>query len=136
MEAPTPFNEPRVKNSESFLFTFNSAFKNDNFIFNLYDISNSKIKISANKNTNDIMLSRYESEIYLDELKKKNKYFKMFDNYEEFKNNFMDLCKANNVNIINFDDNEMTICIDVKLMSDNLVYINFKKRKNWTKRAN
>ena len=129
MEAPTPFNEPRVKNSESLLFTFNSTFKNDNFIFNLYDINNSKIKISANKNTNDIMLSRYESEIYLDELKKKNKYFKMFDNYEEFKNNFMDLCKANNVNIINFDDNEMNICIDVKLMSDNLVYINLKREK-------
>ena len=129
MEAPTPFNEPRVKNSESLLFTFNSTFKNDNFIFNLYDINNSKIKISANKNTNDIMFSRYESEIYLDELKKKNKYFKMFDNYEEFKNNFMDLCKANNVNIINFDDNEMNICIDVKLMSDNLVYINLKREK-------
>ena len=71
MEAPTPFNEPRVKKSESLLFTFNSTFKNDNFIFNLYDISNSKIKISANKNTNDIMFSRYESEIYLDELKKR-----------------------------------------------------------------
>ena len=41
----------------------------------------------------------------------------------------MDLCKANNVNIINFDDNEMNICIDVKLMSDNLVYINLKREK-------
>ena len=129
MEAPTPFNGPSAKNSESLLFTFNSTFKNDNFIFNLYDINNSKIKISAKKNTNDIMFSRYESEIYLDEIKKKNKYFKMFDNYEEFKNNFMDLCKANNVNIINFDDNEMNICIDVKLMSDNLVYINLKREK-------
>ena len=47
----------------------------------------------------------------------------MVDNYNEFKNNFIDLCKAGKINITNFNKNELTISINLMIISDNIIYL-------------
>ena len=130
MEAPTPINDENIKPISSFLLNFNLKYQNSSFEFNLYDINNSKIKLIANKQNignEKLMLEKYETEIELKELKNKNKYFKMFETYQEFKLNFIELCKANKVNIIKVDNNEINISINLMVINDNLIYLTLKK---------
>lgn len=131
MEAPAPINDQEQIYSESLLLNFNLKFKDDTIEFNLYDINNSKIKVIAYRQKfkeSEPIPTNYEIEISLDELQKKNKYFKMFDNYQEFKTNFIDLCKDNKINIINFDDNTITISITLMVIPDNIMNLTLK---NW-----
>ena len=131
MEAPAPINDQEQIYSESLLLNFNLKFKDDTIEFNLYDINNSKLKVIAYRQKfkeSEPIPTNYEIEISLDELQKKNKYFKMFDNYQEFKTNFIDLCKDNKINIINFDDNTITISITLMVIPDNIMNLTLK---NW-----
>ena len=139
MEAPTPIDYQYNKSSNLLLLNFDIKFKNDIIIFHLYETNNSKIKLIANKQDLQkpkLISSKYEVEINLDELKKQNKYFKMFDTYQEFKINFIDLCKADKINIVNLNENEIIISINLMVISDNLMNLTLKKNKNKSRRAN
>ena len=124
MEAPIPISTPDYDYIEKSIFKFNLKYQNNTFLFILYEINNSKIKIQAMPNDyQDHFFAKYVAEINHEQLKKKNKYFKMFETFEDFKNDFVGLCKANNIKITNFNDKELLINLNLMIISDNLINI-------------
>jgi len=128
MEGPAPISTPI--NNESNLLKFDLQYNFDNIIFSLIDINNSKIKLTSKSQNNKGICKNYSVELTLDYLKKQNKYFKMFDNYQEFKNNFIDICKATrNIKVISMENGELIIVIDLLIISDNLLKLSLKENE-------
>ena len=118
-ETPTESGETNILN---FILEYN----NNKYNFSLIDIDNYKIKIQGNDyKENNINI--YEAILELKNLKTINKYFKMFDDYEEFKNDFIELCKSENIKINNINTIEMIITIDLMIKTNNLLNISLKK---------
>ena len=130
MERPAPILIPITNElNESNLFKFELQYKSDNIDFSLIDINNSKIKLTANSLIKKGIFKNYSIELTLDYLKKQNKYFKMFDNYQEFRNNFIDICKAKNIKVISMENGELIIAIDLLIISENLLYLSLKENE-------
>ena len=130
MERPAPILIPITNElNESNLFKFELQYKSDNIDFSLIDINNSKIKLTAKSQNNKGMCKNFSIELTLDYLKKQNKYFKMFDNYQEFRNNFIDICKAKNIKVIKMENGELVIVIDLLIISENLLYLSLKENE-------
>ena len=130
MERPAPILIPITNElNESNLFNFELQYKSDNIDFSLKDINNSKIKLTANSQIKNGIFKNYSIELTLDYLKKQNKYFKMFDNYQEFRNNFIDICKAKNIKVISMENGEIVIAIDLLIISENLLYLSLKENE-------
>lgn len=128
METPTPIEKPHYINEEKDLLNFNIQHSDNNFNFILYNIDNRKLKLICIKdNKKDIIPIKYEKKIGLEELKSQNKYFKMFDKFQEFEKNFIDLCKANNISIIDYNDDELKLNMNLMVVSDNIINITLKK---------
>ena len=129
-EAPTP--NP-IYDKETLLLNINLEFNNFTYNFSILEIDNHKIKLLIkeleNDNENKILLikKKYETKLVFEDLKSSNKYFKMFDNYKEFKNDFVELIKRNGVKIVNIDEDELVLCVDLKTMTNNLMNIPLKK---------
>ena len=129
-EAPTP--NP-IYEKETLLLNTNLEFKNFIYNFSIIDINNHNIKLLIKElekdNENKILLitKKYETKLIFEDLKSTYKYFKMFDNYEETKNDFVELIKRNGVKIINIDEDELVLCIDLKTMTNNLMNVSLKK---------
>ena len=51
----------------------------------------------------------------------------MFEAYQEFKLNFIELFKEHKVNIIKIDNDEIYISINLMVINDNLIYLTLKK---------
>ena len=67
MEAPTPIYDKDDSSLESFLINFNLEHKNGPIEFKIYEINNSKIKLTAYpKNSEE--LNKYELELSLIDL--------------------------------------------------------------------
>ena len=130
MERPAPILIPITNElNESNLFNFELQYKSDNIDFSLKDINNSKIKLTANSQIKNGIFKNYSIELTLDYLKKQNKYFKMFDNYQEFRNNFIDICKAKNIKVISMENGEIVIAIDLLIISENVLYLSLKENE-------
>ena len=126
-EAPVPFFKKESQSIESELLTFSLDFNKNKYDFSLIDIDNCKIKIVTNKiNTEENNTSKYEVILELDNLKNINKYFKMFDDYDEFKNDFIELCKKN-IKINSIDNSEIVLTIDLMIKTNNILNITLKK---------
>ena len=128
-EAPVPIiiKTPIIP-TEANILNFTLKFNNNNFKFYLIDIDNQKLKLIANDEENEENgFFKFEAILELDILKNTNKYFKMFDNYEEFKKDFIDLCKPTNIKITSLEKNEMIITIELIIKSDNLLNITLNK---------
>jgi hypothetical protein len=129
-EAPTP--NP-IYEKETLLLNTNLEFNNFTYNFSILEIDNHKIKLLIkeleNDNENKILLikKKYETKLVFEDLKRSYKYFKMFDNYKEFKIDFVELIKRNPVKIINIDEDELVLCVDLKTMTNNLMNIPLKK---------
>ena len=129
-EAPTP--NP-IYDKETLLLNTNLEFNNFTYNFSILEIDNHKIKLLIkeleNDNENKILLikRKYETKLVLEDLKSKYKYFKMFDDYKEFKTDFVELIKRDGVKIINIDEDELVLCVDLKTMTNNLMNIPLKK---------
>ena len=128
-DAPVPFMTPKssklIEDKEENLVGFNIDFNNNNYNFSLFDIDN-RLKVKINEENNlDKDRSKYEAIIELDILKTVNKYFKMFDNFEEFKKDFIELCKPTNIKIIKINDKE--IIIDIELAIKPSLTLNLNK---------
>jgi predicted nucleic acid-binding Zn-ribbon protein len=129
-EAPTP--NP-IYEKETLLLNTNLEFNNFIYNFSIIDINNHNIKLLIKElekdNENKILLitKKYETKLIFEDLKSTYKYFKMFDNYEETKNDFVELIKRNGVKIINIDEDELVLCIDLKTMTNNLMNVSLKK---------
>ena len=130
MERPAPILVPITNElNESNLLKFELQYKSDKIDFSLIDINNSKIKLTANSQIKKGIFKNYSIEFTLEYLKKQNKYFKMFDNYQEFRNNFIDICKAKNIKVINIENGELVIAIDLLIISENLLYLSLKENE-------
>ena len=127
-EAPIPIKTP-VLPIENQIGNFTLEYNHNNYNISLIDINNDKIKIFLTEQINGDELYKYEVILELDVLKTMNKYFKMFDNYEEFKKDFIELFKPTNIKIINVTDNEITLTIKLIIKSDNLFNITLNKIK-------
>ena len=129
-DAPTPYP---IAEKEILLLNTNLEFNNFIYNFSLLGIDNHKIKLLVkeleNDNENKILLitKKYETKLDFEDLKSSYKFFKMFDNYEEAKNDFVELIKRNSVKIINIDEDELVLCIDLKTMTNNLMNVPLKK---------
>jgi len=129
-DAPTPYP---IAEKEILLLNTNLEFNNFIYNFSLLGIDNHKIKLLVkeleNDNENKILLitKKYETKLDFEDLKSRYKFFKMFDNYEEAKNDFVELIKRNSVKIINIDEDELVLCIDLKTMTNNLMNVSLKK---------
>ena len=51
----------------------------------------------------------------------------MFEAYQEFKLNFIELFKEHKVNIIKIDNDEIYISVNLMVINDNLIYLTLKK---------
>ena len=130
MERPAPILIPITNElNESNLIKFELQYKSDNIDFSLIDINNSKIKLTAISQIKKGIFKNYSIELTLDYLKKQNKYFKMFDNYQEFRNNFIDICKAKNIKVISIENGELVIAIDLLIICENLLYLSLKENE-------
>ena len=128
-DAPVPIivKTPYIYN-EFNLLDFTLEFNNNNYIFKLIETNNNKLKILVNNKVNiENELCKFEAFLELDILKTENKYFKMFDNFEEFKKDFIGLCKPTNIKITKVDNKEITIVIELAIKSDNLLNITLNK---------
>ena len=50
----------------------------------------------------------------------------MFDNFQDFKNDFVNICKTNNFKIINMNDDELIISINLHLLTNNSINLTLK----------
>jgi len=112
---------------EKNLFNFTLNFKaNNNINFSLSEIGNNKLKLIAIEINDEF--NKYETILELEKLKNDNKYFTKFNNYEDFKNDFIKLCNSKNgirINYYNFDRIELNI--DLKFMSSDIITLILKK---------
>jgi len=115
------FENPEIptssqKSIEKNLFNFSLNFTvNNNINFSLSEIENNKLKLIAIEKNDKF--NKYETILELEKLKNINKYFTKFNNYEDFKKDFIKLCNSKNditIKYYNFDKIE----INIKLLSD------------------
>ena len=127
-------SQPISASVESSLIDLNLNFNNKNFILSLFDAGNNSIKIIAkanNKDNNDIIsFNKYEIVLTFEELKSLNRYFRMFDTFEDAKNNIIELCRANLIQINKIEDNEIIINLDLRTVENNLMRISLNKINN------
>ena len=114
-----PENETNVE-----LINFKLEYNKDILDFSLFEINNQKLKLIIIENDyKKSELKKYEAILELNQLKTAHKYFRMFDDYNEFKNNFIKLCNPNNIKITYHNISAIEIKIDLKLISNNLFTI-------------
>jgi len=116
---------------ESLIIKFNIKYKENNYIFSLFDTGNDFLKIIAEKNIDknceEIFPNKYGIILHFDELKILHRYFKMFDTFEQAKTDIIELCKSNAIKIIEIKEDELIINMDLKTVNNNLITINLKK---------
>lgn len=115
--------EPENETNDQ-LINFKLEYNNDILDFSLFEINNQKLKLIIIENDyKKSELKKYEAILELNQLKTAHKYFRMFDDYNEFKNNFIKLCNPNNIKITYHNISAIEIKIDLKLISNNLFTI-------------
>ena len=123
MDAPNPIKKEKPKNEKT-IFSFNYEFNNINYSIIILKSDENNFKFIV-RNMND-KGNCYEKELNLFDLQKINKYFKMFDNSNELENDLFELCKNKNIQIINQEEEIITLCIDVHTVKNNkiMLYLN------------
>ena len=120
--APSSSPPPEEFNIQSFDLDFNGI----QFIFSLYDLPIKKIKLlSKFKDTSKKEYKKYEVELGLEEMKKNFRYFRIFEDYNEFKEEFLKFCKEKSYEIKSYDANEIKLVIKTKL--EELIEVILKK---------
>ena len=111
------------------LLNFNLKYNNTNFNISLFDNDNNEIKVLSREQDDDKkeIKRNYETILKFNELDKTYKYFRMFDNYEEKKNNFIELCKRNNLKINYCDEKLLIIILDFSTITNNLMNITLNR---------
>jgi len=121
METPCP---------EELLFNFNLEYNNINLNFSIIDKGDNNTLKLVSKEQDAKIMRNYEAYLEFNDLKRKYKYFKMFDDFKEYQFNFIELCKRkNNLKINSLDENELILVIDLNIIVDNLMNISLKRTK-------
>jgi len=124
--------ETPVKQNANFIsiYNFSVKFKENNFNFALGEIGKKKLKIVAKEieaDNSESQYIKYEEILELNTLKNTHKYFKMFDEYDEFKDTFIKICQSKTVEITSLDKDKIEIKIELPLLENNLLIIELKK---------
>jgi len=124
--------ETPVKQNANFIsiYNFSVKFKENNFNFALGEIGKKKLKIVAKEieaDNSESQYIKYEEILELNTLKNTHKYFKMFDEYDEFKDTFIKICQSKTVEITSIDKDKIEIKIELPLLENNLLIIELKK---------
>ena len=105
-------------------------FKDHKFNFTLYEIEKKALKIITKekevKNTEN-QYNKYEIILDLNTLKNSHRYFKMFDEYDEFKATFIKLFLPKKVEIASFDEDKIELKIELPLLENNIFTLELKK---------
>ena len=91
----------------------------------MYNVWNKLKFILLNKKTKDT--KKYFSIYTLNDFKKLNKYFKMFDDLNELENDLINTIKENKIDIIKATENEISFNLKVLSRNDNNVIFKLKK---------
>jgi len=124
--------ETPVKQNANFIsiYNFSVKFKENNFNFVLGELGKKKLKIVAKEmeaDNSESQYIKYETILELNTLKNTHKYFKMFDEYDEFKDTFIKICQSKTVEITSIDKDKIEIKIELPLLENNLLIIELKK---------
>ena len=120
MDAPIPIN-----NNNRLIFSFNIEYNNINYHCSIIKLGEENYKFFVfNEKDKE---NGYEKELTLSNLKKMNKYFKMFDNSQEFENDLVILCKNKKIQILNKEKENLALCIDVLTIQNNKIIFDLNK---------
>ena len=114
------------KNDEKNIFNTEILYNEISYTFSINKFNEDKLKfIILNKNSKDT--KKYYNIFSLDDFKKMNKYFKMFDDLNELENDLINTIKENNIEITNIIEKEILINIKVLARNNNIVTIKLKQ---------
>ena len=126
--------EVPVKQNANFISisNFSVKYKEQIFDFSLCENEKKLLKIISKEieieiNNSEIQFNKYETSLELNTLKNTHKYFKMFDEYSELKNTFINLCQSETVEIASFDNDKIELKIKLPLFEDNTFTLELKK---------
>jgi len=128
-EAPTILPTPLFI-EEHLMLNFSLKYNKEDYLIYLFDMNDDMIKIKAKEDKNEVnynLIKIYQTEIIINELKSKNKYFKMFDNVKECKLDLIELCKRKQIRISNIDEKELLLIVDLRTTTNNLMYISLQR---------
>lgn len=125
METPEP------DNIEINLLKKDLLFNNKQFNLNMEKINEDTIKLIILNNSNGC--DKYEGEYNFKNFQLLNKYFKMFNNFDELINDLIEIIQENNIEITNETDNEIFINVKVMSRKDNIVKLCLKKKELYEK---
>ena len=124
MDAPNPIKKEKPKHEKT-IFSFNYEFNNINYSVIILKSNENSFKFIV-RNMND-KGNCYEKELNFLDFQKTNKYFKMFDNSNELENDLFELCKKKNIQIINKEEEILTLCIDLQTVKNNKIFLYLNK---------
>ena len=114
------------KNDEKNIFNKEILYNEISYTFSINKFNEDKLKfIILNKKSKDT--KKYYNIFSLDDFKKMNKYFKMFDDLNELENDLINTIKENNIEIKNIIEKEILINIKVFARNNNIVTIKLKQ---------
>ena len=114
------------KSEEKNIYNEVISYNEINYYFNINKLNEDKLKfILLNKKTKDT--KKYFSIYTLNDFKKLNKYFKMFDDLNELENDLINTIKENKIDIIKATENEISFNLKVLSRNDNNAIFKLKK---------
>ena len=114
------------KNDEKNIFNTEILYNEISYTFSINKFNEDKLKfIILNKKSKET--KKYYNIFSLDDFKKMNKYFKMFDDLNELENDLINTIKENNIEITNIIEKEILINIKVFARNNNIVTIKLKQ---------
>ena len=114
------------KNDEKNIFNTEILYNEISYTFSINKFNEDKLKfIILNKKSKDT--KKYYNIFSLDDFKKMNKYFKMFDDLNELENDLINTIKENNIEITNIIEKEILINLKVFARNNNIVTIKLKQ---------
>ena len=114
------------KSEEKNIYNEVISYNEINYNFNINKLNEDKLKfILLNKKTKDT--KKYFNIYTLNDFKKLNKYFKMFDDLNELENDLINTIKENKIDIIKATENEISFNLKVLSRNDNNVIFKLKK---------
>ena len=103
--------------SELIIYTMNLEKEQKKYIFYLYDMGDECFKIVLEEN------EKYGIIIKFDELKLLNNHFEKFNTFEQAKNNIIELCKSNSIQIYEIRGEEISLKFELNKIKFSILFI-------------
>ena len=114
----------QMTSSETKIMESALSYNSNNYTCSFYNINEEKIKIVVI--TKDYLL-KYQNEYNFTDLRKINKYFKMFDNIKELEADLIGLNNLQKIEISNVSETMISLCINVLTIDNNKIIFQLSK---------